>query len=449
MGRFTEDQAKFYFGEIFLGLEYLHKNDIIYRDLKPENVLLDLDGHVRLTDFGLSKDKIERDDVTFTFCGSPEYISPEMLTTGGHTRTVDFYSLGALLYEMLTGLPPFYDKNKSVMFYKIQNEELKLPNYISQQARSLLSALLNKNPSKRLGAFRGAEEIKSHPWCASIDWSHLLHKKIIPPFRPNLRSSNFDAEYTSKNLDSELIHSSLSSSGKLFTPRPDDPFYNFDYDDPEIDSNALLAPTKSIFEFAPISTDVTKSTTIPSRPSSATNFKVRAESVNEVQFKHLLNEEIETETFVPSDTETLRINSPEKYASKSPMLDFNLLGVSPPRKMLEIDPIPRNATPARYEDSGKRVLSPSNYKTQPRIRRVAKGSSDKIIKLKPASISRNARNNSYLENSQHRAEQVSKCNTAINEVPKSSAKLTEHRPKVASQMKTRGIHRMKQLGYKV
>lgn len=445
MGRFTEDQAKFYFGEILLGLEYLHKNDIIYRDLKPENVLLDLDGHVRLTDFGLSKDKIARDDVTFTFCGSPEYISPEMLTTGGHTRTVDFYSLGALLYEMLTGLPPFYDKNKSVMFYKIQNEELKLPNYISQQARSLLSALLNKNPSKRLGAFRGAEEIKSHPWCANINWSHLLHKKIIPPFRPNLRSSNFDVEYTSKNLDSELIHSSLSSTDKLFKPRPDDPFYNFDYDDPEIDSNA---PTKSKFEFAPI-TDVTKSTTIPSRPSSATNFKERAESVNEVQFKHLLNEEIETETFIPSDTETLRINSPEKYASKSPMLDFNRLGVSAPKKMLEIDPIPRNATPARYEDSGKRVLSPSNYKTQPRIRRVAQGSSDKIIKLKSASISRSARNNSYIENSQHRAEQVSKCNTTINEVPKSLAKVTEHRPKVTSQMKTRVIQRMKQLGYKV
>ena len=109
IGRLTEVQARFYFAEIVLGLEHMHNNCIVYRDLKPENVLLDIDGHIKLTDFGLSKDEMPKTSLTKSFCGSPEYMSPEMLEGVGHGRSVDFYSLGALLYEMLTGLPPFYD----------------------------------------------------------------------------------------------------------------------------------------------------------------------------------------------------------------------------------------------------------------------------------------------------------------------------------------------------
>mmetsp|Transcript_16991 Transcript_16991/g.16860 ORF Transcript_16991/g.16860 Transcript_16991/m.16860 type:complete len:178 (-) Transcript_16991:475-1008(-) len=115
LGRFTENQAKFYFGEILLGLEYLHGRDIVYRDLKPENVLLDIDGHIKITDFGLSKENIRNRERTYSYCGSPEYMCPEMLQKAGHGRGVDFYSLGSLLYEMLTGLPPFYDPDKQKM----------------------------------------------------------------------------------------------------------------------------------------------------------------------------------------------------------------------------------------------------------------------------------------------------------------------------------------------
>ena len=111
----SEDQAKFYFSEILLVLEYLHKNDIVYRDLKPENILLDLDGHIKLIDFGLSKQGVGRDGVSFSFCGSPEYMSPEMLNGSAHGRAVDIYGLGALLYEMLVGFPPFYSPNKAEM----------------------------------------------------------------------------------------------------------------------------------------------------------------------------------------------------------------------------------------------------------------------------------------------------------------------------------------------
>ena len=197
LGRLTEDQARFYIAEIVLGLQCLHDNNIIYRDLKPENVLLDLDGHVRLTDFGLCKEDITEDAASHSFCGSPEYMSPEMLRGNGHGRTVDYYSLGAVLYQMLVGSPPFYDKNRVKMFKAIQQEQPKLPHYLSKESRSLILALLEKEAEQRLGAIAGCEEIKSHPWLHPINWDLLLRKRIDPPFFPNLRLSNFDPEYTS------------------------------------------------------------------------------------------------------------------------------------------------------------------------------------------------------------------------------------------------------------
>jgi serine/threonine protein kinase len=201
LGRFTEDQAKFYFGEIVLGIEYLHSQHVVYRDLKPENILLDIDGHLLITDFGLSKENIGATDLSRSFCGSPEYMSPEMLRREGHGRAVDYYSLGALLYEMLTGLPPFYSTNRSKMYKRIQHEPLKIPSYVSKTAQSLISALLEKDPCRRLGSKYGMIEVKQHAWCYKIKWEKLLQKKILPPFRPNLRLSNFDPEYTSMAIE--------------------------------------------------------------------------------------------------------------------------------------------------------------------------------------------------------------------------------------------------------
>ena len=196
VGRLTEQQAKFYFAEIVLGIEYLHSHEIVYRDLKPENVLLDIDGHVRLADFGLSKEKINLEMQATSFCGSPEYMSPEMLQQNGHNLTVDFYSLGALLYEMIIGLPPHYSTNRDEMYERILYEPLTIPTFLSATLRSFLVGLLKKDPLERLGSKRGIEEIKEHPWCNDINWDYYLSRKVEPPFKPNLRQSHFDPEYT-------------------------------------------------------------------------------------------------------------------------------------------------------------------------------------------------------------------------------------------------------------
>lgn len=223
LGRFTEEHAQFYFCEILLGLEYIHSLNIIYRDLKPENILLDIDGHVCIIDFGLSKFLENSRERSFSFCGSPEYMSPEMLQKQGHGRTVDFYSLGALLFEMLTGLPPYYHPNRKEMYSRILNEPISFPNYIGKMARNLMRGLLQKQPTHRLGSFEGAVEVKKHPWLADVNWEEYYHKQVIPPYRPNLRVSNFDPEYTSEPVD----HTEFSVENCKFGP--DDPFYEFDY----------------------------------------------------------------------------------------------------------------------------------------------------------------------------------------------------------------------------
>jgi serine/threonine protein kinase len=197
VGRLNEEQAKFYFAEIVLAIEYLHGHNIIYRDLKPENVLLDLDGHVKLADFGLSKQGIDLNHLTYSFCGSPEYMSPEMLQQQGHTLTVDFYSIGALIYEMMFGLPPHYSTNHDEMYKRILNDPVCIPENLSLELKDFLGLLLRKNPFKRLGYKRGIEEIKSHPWCKDIDWKRYLAKKVVPPFKPQLQQSHFDPQYTS------------------------------------------------------------------------------------------------------------------------------------------------------------------------------------------------------------------------------------------------------------
>lgn len=160
----------------------------MYRDLKPENILIDSDGHVRITDFGLSKDKFGRRTRTTSFCGSPEYMSPEMLSSDFHTRMVDFYSLGALLFEMLTGLPPFFSNNRDEMYYNIVHKELVYPSYLSEDAVKLLKGLLTKDPSARLGWKNGLQELKIQPFFRSVDWDKLLKKRYEHiPLRTTLK----------------------------------------------------------------------------------------------------------------------------------------------------------------------------------------------------------------------------------------------------------------------
>lgn len=203
VGRFPEVRARFYAAQIILALEYIHSLDIIYRDLKPENVLLDHKGNVRLTDFGLSKEGVtDHSTGANSFCGTPEYIAPEVLLRQGHGRAVDWWSTGALLYEMLCGLPPFYSRNREAMFEKIMRADLSFPTFISEAAKDLLKRLLVRDPKGRLGSGeQDADEIKGHPFFQDIDWSRMATGTLPPPWTPavagSLDTSLFDAEFTS------------------------------------------------------------------------------------------------------------------------------------------------------------------------------------------------------------------------------------------------------------
>ncbi|KAJ6099930.1 hypothetical protein N7467_001465 [Penicillium canescens] len=201
--RFDINRARFYTAELLCALECLHGFKVIYRDLKPENILLDYTGHIALCDFGLCKLDMKDEDRTNTFCGTPEYLAPELLLGNGYTKSVDWWTLGVLLYEMLTGLPPFYDENTNEMYRKILQEPLTFPtsDIVPPAARDLLTRLLDRDPVRRLGA-NGAAEIKSHHFFANIDWRKLLQRKYEPSFRPNVvdarDTDNFDREFTSE-----------------------------------------------------------------------------------------------------------------------------------------------------------------------------------------------------------------------------------------------------------
>ena len=215
-GKFSVWRSKFYAAELLCALECLHDFNVIYRDLKPENILLDYTGHISLCDFGLCKLNMAEKDKTNTFCGTPEYLAPELLLGQGYTKVVDWWTLGVLLYEMLTGLPPFYDENIQEMYRKILEDPLRFPEDTDKDARHLLTMLLTRDPIKRMGS-SGPAEIKSHPFFRDIDWRKLMAKKIQPPFKPSVESaidtSNFDSEFTSEEpLDSVVADSHLSET---------------------------------------------------------------------------------------------------------------------------------------------------------------------------------------------------------------------------------------------
>jgi serum/glucocorticoid-regulated kinase 2 len=202
-GRFKEDRARFYTSEITMAIEHLHNNSIIYRDLKPENIVLSHDGHLGLTDFGLAKTFISSGAPTYTFCGTPEYLAPEILMGVGHNKAVDWWSLGVLLYEMLTGIPPFYSENVNEMYELILKAPLHFPEYVSPNARSVLKGLLERDPKNRLGSGpTDGAEIRAHPFFATIDWSDLFDKKIRPAFIPSKTDADkgeyFDEEFTTE-----------------------------------------------------------------------------------------------------------------------------------------------------------------------------------------------------------------------------------------------------------
>ncbi|XP_075470954.1 protein kinase C eta type [Ascaphus truei] len=227
--RFDEARACFYSAEITSALMFLHDNGVIYRDLKLDNVLLDHEGHCKLADFGMCKEGIHEGCTTSTFCGTPDYIAPEILQEMQYGPLVDWWAMGVLLYEMLCGHAPFEAENEDDLFEAILNDEVVYPTWLSQDAVGILQAFMKKKPSKRLGslALGGAKAILWHPFFKAIDWDRLNKKDIEPPFRPRIKSkedvSNFDPEFIKEDAILTLIDE------RLLPMINQDEFRNFSY----------------------------------------------------------------------------------------------------------------------------------------------------------------------------------------------------------------------------
>ena len=215
---FSNERTQFYAAEIVLALDHLHKNNCIYRDLKPENVLLDKDGHIKLADFGLSKIMLEKNKAkAFTLCGTPDYLAPEILEDKGYDKTVDWWSLGALIYEMLVGYSPFKMKKGEQLNIEKYKKPVPLYNHFTPEAKMIITDLLVVEPSKRLGyGSNGTENIKKHPFFKDINWEELYNKKVEPEFVPKIFNEldlgNFDKFFTNENVfepESEMNSASV------------------------------------------------------------------------------------------------------------------------------------------------------------------------------------------------------------------------------------------------
>lgn len=215
--QFSEKRAKFYSLTVALALGHLHTQKIIYRDLKPENILMGEDGYICLTDFGLAK-ILEQNELAHSFCGTPEYLAPEILQEVGHSFPVDWWALGILTYEMIVGFPPFYtgSPNNQKMYDLIKTKPVFFPDAkkhgiaMTEECKDFIRKCLEKTPEKRLGTKSDVQEIISHPWFNDIDSGLLLAKEIVPEFKPKLSAnlldiSNFDKQFTSE----EAVHSVL------------------------------------------------------------------------------------------------------------------------------------------------------------------------------------------------------------------------------------------------
>ncbi|KAJ8013714.1 hypothetical protein DPEC_G00032650 [Dallia pectoralis] len=246
---FTEEDVKFYLAELALALDHLHSLGIIYRDLKPENILLDEEGHIKITDFGLSKEAIDHDKRAYSFCGTIEYMAPEVVNRRGHTQSADWWSFGVLMFEMLTGSLPFQGKDRKETMALILKAKLGMPQFLSPEVQSLIRALFKRNPSNRLGAGPdGVEEIKRHHFFANIDWNTLYRREIKPPFKPAVGrpedTFHFDPEFTSRTpTDSPGIPPSANTH-QLFR--------GFSFVAANLDQEATVAETRQLSTVNPI-----------------------------------------------------------------------------------------------------------------------------------------------------------------------------------------------------
>ncbi|GAB2300779.1 Serine/threonine-protein kinase AtPK2/AtPK19 [Dionaea muscipula] len=209
-GLFREDLARIYAAEIISAVSHLHTNGIMHRDLKPENILLDADGHVVLTDFGLAK-QFRENERSNSMCGTVEYMAPEIVMGKGHDKAADWWSVGVLIFEMLTGKPPFVGNREKIQ-QKIVKDKIKLPGYLTSEAHALLKGLLQKDPSKRLGGgATGSEEIKRHKWFKRINWKKLEARELNPSFRPEVAGNHCTSNFEKRWTDMPVVDSPAAS----------------------------------------------------------------------------------------------------------------------------------------------------------------------------------------------------------------------------------------------
>ncbi|KAK3722134.1 cAMP-dependent protein kinase catalytic subunit [Vermiconidia calcicola] len=215
--RFPNPVAKFYAAEVTLALDYLHSMNIIYRDLKPENLLLDRHGHLKITDFGFAK---EVPDITWTLCGTPDYLAPEVVSSKGYNKSVDWWSLGILIFEMLAGFTPFWDSGSPLKIYEnILKGRVKYPPYIHHDAQDLLTKLITADLTKRLGNLHGgSRDVMTHPWFAEVTWERLAKKDIDAPYVPPVKGGAGDTSLFDKYPEETEAYGATGNDehGKLF-----------------------------------------------------------------------------------------------------------------------------------------------------------------------------------------------------------------------------------------
>ncbi|XP_046402389.1 protein kinase C [Ischnura elegans] len=227
--KFDEPRARFYAAEVTLALQFLHKHGVVYRDLKLDNILLDNEGHCKLADFGMCKEGIMDGNTTTTFCGTPDYIAPEILQELEYGPSVDWWALGVLMYEMMAGQPPFEADNEDDLFESILHDDVLYPVWLGKEAVSILKGFMTKNSAKRLGCVvsQGCEAaIRVHQFFRDIDWEALEARRIKPPFKPKIKSKkdalNFDTEFTKEEpiltpVNSDVVHAINQEEFKGFS----------------------------------------------------------------------------------------------------------------------------------------------------------------------------------------------------------------------------------------